>query len=90
MSSESGQKQEYIFRGIAVSPGVAHGTPWLLSHKQLEIPTYPIEEDQVDAEIVRFEASIMATRQQITNLRDEVSKKLRETEAQIYEARLLV
>lgn len=90
MSSASGQKQEFVFRGIPVSPGVAHGKAWLLAQKELEIPSYPLVEEQVEAEIARFETAIMATRQQISELRDEVSKKLSETEAQIFDAHLLV
>ena len=63
---------------------------WLLAQKELEIPSYPLVEEQVEAEIARFETAIMATRQQISELRDEVSKKLSETEAQIFDAHLLV
>ncbi len=90
MSSVSEHKQEFIFRGIAVSPGVMHGRACLLSRLEPEIPSYPISSDQVDGEITRFEDAIMATRQQIANLRDQVSQKLSEAEAQIFDAHLLV
>ncbi len=90
MSSVSEHKQEFIFRGIAVSPGVVHGRACLLSRLEPEIPSYPIDSDQVDEEIARFEDAIMTTRQQIANLRDQVSQKLSETEAQIFDAHLLV
>jgi phosphotransferase system enzyme I (PtsI) len=90
MSSTSEHKQEFIFRGIAVSPGVVHGRACLLSRLEPEIPSYPISSEQVDEEIARFEDAIMATRQQIANLRDQVSQKLSEAEAQIFDAHLLV
>jgi phosphotransferase system enzyme I (PtsI) len=90
MSSVSGHKQEFIFRGIAVSPGVVHGRACLLSRLEPEIPSYPIDSDQVHEEIARFEDAIMATRQQIANLRDQVSQKLSEAEAQIFDAHLLI
>jgi phosphotransferase system enzyme I (PtsI) len=90
MSSASGHKQEFVFRGIAVSPGVVHGRACLLSRLEPEIPSYPIDSDQVDEEIARFEDAIMATRQQIAKLRDQVSQKLSEAEAQIFDAHLLV
>ena len=90
MSSLNEHKQEFIFRGIAVSPGVVHGRACLLSRLEPEIPSYPISPDQVDGEIARFEDAIMATRQQIANLRDQVSQKLSEAEAQIFDAHLLV
>jgi phosphoenolpyruvate-protein phosphotransferase (PTS system enzyme I) len=90
MSSLNEHKQEFIFRGIAVSPGVVHGRACLLSRLEPEIPSYPISSDQVDGEIARFEDAIMATRQQIANLRDQVSQKLSEAEAQIFDAHLLV
>lgn len=90
MSSASTPQHEYVFRGIPVSPGVVHGKAWLLAQRELEIPSYPIEEDQISSEIARFETAIMSTRQQISVLRDEVSKKLSETEAQIFDAHLLV
>jgi phosphotransferase system enzyme I (PtsI) len=90
MSSASEHKQEFIFRGIAVSPGVVHGRACLLSRLEPEIPSYPISSEQVDEEIARFEDAIMATRQQIANLRDQVSQKLSEAEAQIFDAHLLV
>ena len=90
MSSAGEHKQEFIFRGIAVSPGVVHGKAYLLSRLEPEIPSYPISSDQVDSEIARFEDAIMTTRQQIANLRDQVSQKLSEIEAQIFDAHLLV
>jgi phosphotransferase system enzyme I (PtsI) len=90
MSSASEHKQEFIFRGIAVSPGVVHGRACLLSRLEPEIPSYPISLEQVDGEIARFEDAIIATRQQIVNLRDQVSQKLSEAEAQIFDAHLLV
>ena len=90
MSSASEHKQEFIFRGIAVSPGVVHGRACLLSRLEPEIPSYPISSEQVDGEIARFEDAIIATRQQIANLRDQVSQKLSEAEAQIFDAHLLV
>jgi len=83
-------KQETIFKGVAASPGVAHGLAFVLLQKEVEVPIYKIEEEKIPDEIRRFEEAITQTGQEISHLRTEVAERLGEQEAQIFEAHLLV
>lgn len=88
MSSE--EKHEIILHGVAASPGVAHGQAFVYLQRELEIPLYKIDAANIDQEIQRFEQALLETRQQITKVRSEVSAKLGEDEARIFDAHLLV
>ena len=56
--SEPHNKNELILEGIAASPGVAHGRAVVYLQKQLDVPCFDINEDQVDAELGRFDKAI--------------------------------
>lgn len=88
--SESNTKEEIVLKGIAASPGVAHGRAVVYLQKQLEVPAYDITEAQVEAELGRFESAILETRAEITLVRDKIAESLGEGEARIFDAHLLV
>lgn len=90
MSANDQTEQELLLNGVKVSPGVAHGPAFIMTEVELEVPNYPIREDQVQYEIFRFEQALLQTRQQISELQAEVREKLSEEEALIFDAHLLV
>ena len=90
MSTSDEKTQEMTLHGIQVSPGVAHGPAFVMTPMELEVPDYKVTDDQVDYEVYRFEQALMLTRQQITQLQEEVRMKLSEEEALIFDAHLLV
>ncbi len=83
-------KKEVILEGIPASPGVAHGTALVYLQNQLEIPSFEIEEAQIDDEIERLDQAILATRSEITVVRNKVAESLGEGEAAIFDAHLMV
>jgi phosphotransferase system enzyme I (PtsI) len=83
-------KEEQIFEGIAASPGIAYGQAFVVEQKELEIPVYRIDRSKRGHEIDRFEQALLETRQQITNVQQEISRNLGDDEARIFDAHLLV
>lgn len=82
--------QEVVLRGVAASPGVAHGSAFVLFQKELEIPLYEISQTQIDREVQRFERARDVARGQLAELRNEVSGRLGEDEARIFDAHMMV
>ena len=83
-------KGELIFNGIAASPGIAYGQAFVVEQKELEIPIYRIDAANRGHEIARFEQALLETRQQITNVQQEIARNLGDDEARIFDAHLLV
>ncbi|AWI10477.1 phosphoenolpyruvate--protein phosphotransferase [Ereboglobus luteus] len=81
---------EIIIHGIAASPGIAHGQILLHIQSDLELPEYQISPEQRAEEMERFDRALVATRQQIQQIRNEVEKNLGTDEARIFDAHLLV
>lgn len=81
---------ETVYKGIAASPGVAHGPAFIFQRKELDIPRYQVPPEKREEEIARFEASLLVTRRQISAIRAEIEEKLGEDEAQIFDAHQLV
>jgi phosphotransferase system enzyme I (PtsI) len=88
--SEKTSKEEIILEGIAASPGVAHGTALLYLQKELDVPSYDLQPEAIDAEIERFDQAILQTREEITAVRHKVAASLGEGEARIFDAHLMV
>ncbi len=83
-------QKERILQGVAASPGIICGLPYLFFHKELEIPIYDVAGAKSEEEVKRFEQALIKTRLQIHRLRSEVAERLSEEEAKIFDAHLLV
>jgi phosphotransferase system enzyme I (PtsI) len=83
-------KKEVILFGIPGSPGIAHGTVFRFLHRDVEVPSYQINESERESELERFKTAVDITRAQITEIRKAVSNNLGEKEAGIFDAHLLV
>jgi phosphotransferase system enzyme I (PtsI) len=59
----------FTLHGIAVSSGIAIGHAHLVSHTSLEVSHYVLPEQFIDEEITRFDAALLATRNEFTTLR---------------------
>mgnify|MGYP001601881235 CR=1 FL=1 len=87
----SGQlKGEKTFRGIAVSDGVCRGKVIVLRHARRAIARRELPADEIGAEVKRFEQSLVRTRQQITEIQRRVSTTMSSSEADIFDAHLLM
>ncbi len=90
MALDSQNRGEIVLRGIAGSPGVAHGPAFVFLQSELDIPAYELKPEDSDGEIARLEEALLQTRQQISKIRHEIARKLGEAEAQIFDAHQLV
>ncbi|MGA0029054.1 MAG: phosphoenolpyruvate--protein phosphotransferase [Opitutales bacterium] len=81
-------RPEVRLKGIAAAPGVARGPAYPLMRGMAIVACEKIPDPE--AEIRRFEGALAATRVEITKLRDDVARKLNESEASIFDAHLLV
>ena len=88
--TDSTERGEVEIKGFSVSKGIAHGEAFLLLHKELETPVYEIRDSDKPAEIKRFEDAILKTRKDITDLKNELSEKVGDAEAAIFDAHILV
>jgi len=87
----SGQiKGEKVFRGIAVSAGVCRGKVVVLHHARHAIVRRELGPDEVPQEIKRFEHALVRTRQQITDVQRRVAATMSSSEADIFDAHLLM
>jgi phosphotransferase system enzyme I (PtsI) len=87
---ENKSLQEKKIQGIAASPGLACGLAYLFFQKTFDVPCYSIAKEQLPEEVLRFEKALVATRVQVSRIRNEVAEKLGEDEATIFDAHLMV
>jgi len=86
----SDEKKEIILNGIPAAPGVVHGPAFVFQHRDLDVPVYRVAESRMEQEKGRFEKALLETRAQILRVRQEIARKIGESEAQIFDAHLLV
>lgn len=84
------EPKERILKGVAASPGVAHGPAFVILQQKLEIPVYQVDDEHLPREIERFEQGLLQAREQLSKLRNEVAEQLGENEAHIFDAHLMV
>ena len=84
------QSKEIVLKGIPASPGICHGDAMLFAQINIDVPLYQISEDEVSLERERFQKAILATREEIIQIRDQVSNSLGDDEALIFDAHLMV
>jgi phosphotransferase system enzyme I (PtsI) len=83
-------KGEKVFRGIPVSAGVCRGKVVVLQDSHHVIVKRALADDAVAPEIKRFEQALVHTRQQITDIQHRVAATMSSTEADIFEAHLMM
>lgn len=84
----SDHRAEIRLNGTAAAPGVARATAYLLRQGQTMVPCRQVGDPE--GELARLDAALSATRLEIARLRDDVARKLNESEAAIFDAHLLV
>ncbi|MBC2603905.1 phosphoenolpyruvate--protein phosphotransferase [Puniceicoccus vermicola] len=86
----SEENKEIILNGIPAAPGVVHGPAFVFQHQEVDVPVYRVPESKLENEKDRFEKALLQTRSQILRVRQEIARKIGESEAQIFDAHLLV
>jgi phosphotransferase system enzyme I (PtsI) len=90
MSDKATTPQERRFAGVGVSPGIARGTIFVYNPDDEEPPIRRLQEADIPGEIARFEAALIATRQQIVEMQQRIAQSIGAKDAGIFDAHLLV
>lgn len=88
--TEASDAREITLQGIGVTTGMAIGPVFLLAAEDDRVVERDITPDEVPREVARFEEAIMATRGQLREIHRQVSEKIGEERAGIFDAHLLV
>lgn len=86
----SGGSKEVRFRGMGVSPGIAHGVIHVVRDDLDDVVRYHIEPAQIGNEIARFESALVQTRVQILEMQQKIAEAIGAQDAAIFDAHLLV
>ena len=81
---------EKVYRGIAVSAGVCRGRVIVLRRTRHVIAKRELATEHIEPEVRRFEHALVRTRQQITEVQRRVSQTMSSSEADIFDAHLLM
>jgi len=81
---------EATFRGISVSAGVCVGKILVLGQQRAQIQRQEIPEADVPRQLERLELGLLATRQQLHDIQQQVTQAMGAKDASIFEAHLLV
>lgn len=81
---------EVRLRGLAVSPGIAIGPVFLVTHEVPEVGVRHLSAAEVAAEKARFLEAVEAARREIQDLRDHLARNLGEEGAAIFEVHELL
>jgi len=82
--------QETISQGLGVSPGIAEAEVVVHWQNEAEIPLRDITEADIPGEIERFEAALIATRQELLDIQQKIAGAIGAADASIFDAHLLV
>ena len=83
-------KTEQRFQGVAVSPGIVRGPAYVYRPDEELPPRRDISDAEIDSEILRLQNALTVTRRQIIELHDKVRESLGASDAEIFEAHLMV
>jgi phosphotransferase system enzyme I (PtsI) len=84
------ESEEKIFEGLGVSPGIAEGEVVVHWQDEEEVPLRDIAEEDIPGEIARFEAALIATRQELLEIQQRIAAAIGAGDASIFDAHLLV
>jgi phosphotransferase system enzyme I (PtsI) len=65
-------------KGIPASPGIYIGKAYLHSDTTLSIPQYPIEDNQVEAEVERFQMAVEKSAKELNQIKDNLDREAEE------------
>ena len=79
-----------ILKGIPASSGIVIGPVYIVGRDDFEVSRRAVSEGDVVSEIVRFEESLIQTRQELIALQRKIAQEFDQEQAQIFDAHLLV
>ena len=88
LAPQSGE--ELLLEGMAVAPGIAEGKVLIHFQEEDAIPFRDLSEEELDGEVARFEAALLATRKELGTLQSRLEESTSSGDAGIFDAHLLV
>jgi phosphoenolpyruvate-protein phosphotransferase (PTS system enzyme I) len=82
--------KEKIIKGVAASPGIGIGTPFLYVHENLNVTREIVTDSDIENEIRKYKAAIEKTKEQIVLDRKTAVKKAGAEAGRILDAHLLI
>ncbi|TAN59479.1 phosphoenolpyruvate--protein phosphotransferase [bacterium] len=77
-------------KGIPASGGIAIGPAYLWTKEEFVVPKQGISDEQIASQIQIFEEALIKTRREILDLQRKIADEMGQTEAEIFDAHLLV
>ena len=84
------QREEIRLAGVPASPGIAIGNALVLGSRITDIEKNHIRREDIESEISILEQAIDTTKKQVLELQEKVLKELKDEEARIFDAHLLI
>lgn len=81
---------ERVYQGMGVAPGIAEGKVLIHFQEEEVIPFRDLAQEDLDAEVARFEAALLATRRELLELQERLTESAGAGDASIFDAHLLV
>jgi phosphotransferase system enzyme I (PtsI) len=82
--------EEIFHHGQGVSNGVVYGPAYVITADALRVPQRTISEDEVEAELSRFEDALAATRADIERVKSALVRANKSDEAAIFDSHILI
>ncbi|MFC5049983.1 phosphoenolpyruvate--protein phosphotransferase [Rubritalea spongiae] len=82
--------EEIVLEGTAVSPGLAFAPAHIIARGLQAPEIYEISEQRIETEIQRVRDALKKTKEQIANLQKHIEEISDETDAQIFEAHIML
>lgn len=79
-----------IINGIVASPGIRIGKAYLYKGLKIVIPKYQISDDEIETQILRFDNAIKKTKDEISEIQQQISNSLSGDMADIFTSHLMV
>ena len=79
-----------VIKGITASPGIKIGKAHLYLGSNIVIPKYKINKNDIERELIRFEAALEKTKKEINEIQIQIAESLSKDLANIFSSHLMV
>lgn len=81
---------ERKFEGVAVSPGIIFGKVFLYGTREEVVTPRKISVNEIENERIRLDDALMATRHEIQKIKQQISKNIGASHAEIFTAHIMI
>jgi len=82
--------KDKVILGVAASPGILIGDSFFMRRDEFQIEEEIIDSREVEAEILRFKASISETKKELEAVKEKVSERLAPELARIFDPQVMI